>query len=820
MPAPLPHKRRPRLRTILLLLVLVAVAPAIVVVLGLARAERQREIREATRQAAGAALVLADEEQRAVAVAKGLLAGMARLPAVTGSDGPACGDIARQLVAENPQFANLLAASADGSVFCSARPLAVPVRIGDRAYVREALQTGDYAFDTLLDERSTHRPTLNVAYPVTGSGGVPVGVVAAAIDLVAVSRSTAEMLLPDDATVTVVSADGVVLTRWPDPEQWIGANVSGHAMVRRARAGHQGTMQEVGLDGVDRLYVFDPLSGPPRGRMLLVGIPRAHVVSAIDRNLAFAAISIGIVSLGALGAAWTIGGRYVLRPVDRLSEATQRLAAGDLGARAGPPYARSEIGDLAREFDHMAERLQEVTGQLQLTLASAAEGVCTLDRQGRIAMANAAAARMIGHPPDQIAGRTLHDLVHAAPDHDLRSCPFTAAASGPVGSEEPETWRGQDGRERHVDFLANPVRAPGGETVGVAVFLRDVTDRWALEQELTQAQKVETIGRLTSGVAHDFNNLLTVILGLTEHARRQLSGDSKPVRHDLDGVLDAGKRAAALTQQLLLFSRKDVPSPRVLQLRRSLDDIVPMLRRLVGARVDVVLEPADAGLAIRADAVHLQQIILNLVVNARDAMPQGGRITLATSRAERPEGAFVCLAVTDQGVGMDEATKARIFEPFFTTKATGTGLGLATVARIVRQAHGAIEVETAPGAGTTFRLYFPAAEPEPAEASAAAPPARGNETVLVVEEEPEVRDVMRRTLQEHGYTVLETGSPSEVAEVVRGRASPVDLVLSAAPTDGIAAAAASVGVRAARLAKPFTSEALLGKVREVLDQRP
>jgi len=384
-------------------------------------------------------------------------------------------------------------------------------------------------------------------------------------------------------------------------------------------------------------------------------------------------------------------------------------------------------------------------------------------------------------------------------------------------------------------------------------------DRQRLEGQLRQAQKMEAVGRLAGGVAHDFNNLLTVILGRSDLLCTGLPPD-QPLQRHARLILETAHRATDLTQQLLAFSRKQVLQPRVLSLNRIVTGMETMLRRLIGEHIELKsgLDPAlDAA---RADSVQLEQVILNLAVNARDAMPRGGWLTIETANVELDEafvschpgahpGSYVMLAMTDTGVGMDAETLGHIFEPFFTTKGPGrgTGLGLATVYGIVKQHGGYIAVESEPGRGTIFRIYLPrvAGVAEPVEARLdPVVPAGGSETVLVVEDEAGPRDVARETLERYGYRVLEAGHPDEALQLLAQHGNPIHLMVADVVMPRMSGPELAERLRSLRpamkvlfisgytdnpalqgildagtpfLQKPFTPVALAGKVRQVLD---
>ncbi len=381
------------------------------------------------------------------------------------------------------------------------------------------------------------------------------------------------------------------------------------------------------------------------------------------------------------------------------------------------------------------------------------------------------------------------------------------------------------------------------------------------EEQLRQSQKMEAIGRLAGGVAHDFNNLLTAILGYSQLMGARLD-PRDPLRGHASEIEKAAERASGLTRQLLAFSRKQVLAPKVLDLNAVVSAMTGMLRRLIGEDVSFVAKPAPELGCVSADPGQIEQVLMNLVVNARDAMPDGGKLTVETADVVLDEpyarrhdgvtpGRYVMFSVSDTGVGMDAATRSRIFEPFFTTKGSGkgTGLGLSTVYGIVKQSGGTIHVYSEPGRGSTFKVYLPRVEKaaEALEARQATDSPRGTETILLVEDEDVVRDLAREILEMHGYTVLEAPHPGEailicerhggpihlmVSDVVMPKLSGPDLHARVAPlrpgmkvlftsgyTDGALTHDGVLSADMAFISKPFSPDALARKVREVLEQR-
>lgn len=377
----------------------------------------------------------------------------------------------------------------------------------------------------------------------------------------------------------------------------------------------------------------------------------------------------------------------------------------------------------------------------------------TVDAEGRILSVNRFGADHLGYGQDELVGRSVLDLCPAPERSEfstqLREC---LKAGGDVRTWEVSHCR-KDGAVIAVREIARMVRQTDGREMLLLV-CEDITERNRLEQQFRQAQKMEAIGKLTGGIAHDFNNLLTVIRGYSDMTREEVDPKAS-VRTSLDAIGQAVDRAMTLTQQLLTFSRQQVVRAKVLDLNRVVEHVEDMLRRVIGAHIEFAVHPADGPAWIKADAGQLEQVLMNLVVNARDAMPTGGRLDITILRvtvtsADRqagnplPVGPAVALAVRDTGCGMDAATQARIFEPFYTTKPVGkgTGLGLSTVYGIVRQSGGHVAVTSQPGEGAIFTIYLPTAAPgESAESESPATPElpHGRETILVVEDDAMVR---------------------------------------------------------------------------------
>ncbi|MBX6365196.1 MAG: PAS domain S-box protein [Gemmatimonadetes bacterium] len=510
------------------------------------------------------------------------------------------------------------------------------------------------------------------------------------------------------------------------------------------------------------------------------------------------------------------------------------------------------------ERTRIEEALRASEERFRALIENASDTICIVGVDGRLLYTSPAVGRALGYGPEELRGRPVSDLVHpeevAAVEAMLRR---VAAEPGGVQSATYRI-RHKDGSWRWFDGLASN-RLEDPRVAGIVVNSRDVTERRRLEEELMQAQKMEAVGRLAGGIAHDFNNLLTGIQGYATLVRDGLR-ERDPLREDVRELLRIADRAGALTRQLLAFSRRQALQPRVLDLGGVVAGMEKMLRRLIGEDVQLTAT-AEPGLwPVRADPAQVEQLILNLAVNARDAMPGGGTLRIETRNARievaepeacpgLPAGDYVLLEVRDSGEGIAPEHLPFIFEPFYTTKerGKGTGLGLATVYGVVKQSGGYIYAHSEPGRGASFRIYLPRVdgpvEPEPNEGGEVV--RGGGEIVLVAEDEPAVRSLARRILERAGYRVLEAEDGEDALAVAEAHAGPIDLLLTdvvmprmGGRTLAERLARARPGVRilfmsgyseelvSARgparysplLEKPFTPEALASRVRLTLDE--
>jgi two-component system cell cycle sensor histidine kinase/response regulator CckA len=504
------------------------------------------------------------------------------------------------------------------------------------------------------------------------------------------------------------------------------------------------------------------------------------------------------------------------------------------------------------------EALKESEEYLYQIINCIGDSIFVMDNQYRFILLNDAACEFVGKSREELVGKPRPEFVPVERIQSLKEQEELVFKTGreTVTEDSVPDWQGNF-RILMTKKSILTDRSGNKQLVGVS---RDITEYKRLQAQFLQSQKMEAIGVLAGGVAHDFNNLLNVINGYSELILETLAPDNS-IRRDLELIREAGQHAASLTSQLLAFSRKQILQPEILDLNAAITQMSSMLRRLIGEDIEIVAATQpDLGL-VNADPGQIQQIIMNLAVNARDAMPQGGKLTIETSNVDCDEdyvknhsdvsaGSYVMLAITDNGIGIDDATKAHLFEPFFTTKAKGkgTGLGLSTIYGIVKQSNGFIWVYSEPGKGTTFKIYFPRVEDETAGTRAKSETeleSQGSETVLIVEDEASVRALACRILKKRGYTILEAPDAKQAQIIAEEYAGKIHLLLTDVVMPGMTGKQLVLNLKSRRpdmkvlyisgytnnsivhhgmlepgvafLQKPFAIKSLARKVREVIN---
>ena len=607
-------------------------------------------------------------------------------------------------------------------------------------------------------------------------------------------------------------------------------------------------------DGRIKLAATAPVAETPW--LIVIEADDAAVLAPTRRFLARVAGLAFVIFVLACVAVWFMS-RRITTPLRRLTDAATAISAGDYSSRVGLA-GQDEIGRLADAFDHMAERVQSAHETLRAIVDEAPVAVYSLDTDGIVRSWNPAAERIFGWTAAEAIGHPLQTV----PEEENKdsSARVQEVATGLLAKGVELTRLRKDGSTVTVRVYAGPMHDSAGIVCGIMVVATDTTELRRLEHQYRHAQKMEAVGRLAGGIAHDFNNLLTVILGETEMALQELDG-ADPSRAALEEISKAGHRAGQLTRQLLSFSRQQIVESTVFDLKELVADVERMLDRLIGEDVQLQSRLATQDMRVRADRSQIEQLLINLAVNARDAMPQGGLLTIelasvhlgqhdAVPHVTLAPGDYCLLSVNDSGIGISDEVRTHIFEPFFTTKGPGrgTGLGLATCYGIVSQAGGHIEVYSEVGVGSSFKVYLPKAHD--AGTTEASPPAQatsvGHEHILLVEDQAAVRDIADRMLRSLGYQVTMAGDGESALQILRSDSATIDLLLTdvvlpgmnggelaeharalvpglkvlfaSGYTGDVAAYQALVDASSNLIQKPFTVSTLGERVRQALDQ--
>ena len=694
---------------------------------------------------------------------------------------------------------------ARGRVIVATDPSLENRDVSDTAYYRQGLQR-QFLSPPFRDPSGDRGFAIVVSSPIVLPGRGAIGVLAGFSDLAELDRI---MLDPAGMGRTgesyLVGADSSSITRPRFPttaapgalrsrgiRDALESNVAGHGMYRN--------YNEVPVVGVHRWL-------PTLQAALMVEQSQEEAMAPVAMTFVINLIATLAAVLLTVFVAFGVT-RSIAAPLIALSAAATRIAAGDLDQTAVVKRT-DEIGRLAAAFNLMTGQLRGMIVRLRADLDErtraeealraseerhrsvlhlAMDGFWRADMDARLLEVNDAYCRMSGYSERELLTMRVSDLETRETPEDVSEHVRKIIEQGYDRFESRH--RRKDGSVFDVETSAQYQSVGGGE---MFAFLRDISarrkdeeEREKLQARLRQSEKMESVGRLAGGVAHDFNNMLGVILGRTELALQGIE-ERQPLHQDLMEIRRAAERSAALTRQLLAFARKQPVAPRTLDLNETVAGIMSMLRRLIGEDIDLGWLPGAGVWPVRIDPSQIDQILANLCVNARDAIAGVGKVTIETGNADFDEafsavhagvapGRYVLLAVSDTGCGMDKETLARLFEPYFTTKGTGkgTGLGLATVFGIVQQNNGFITVESEPGLGTAFRIYLPRCQGPTErryEKTAVEKTPQGNETILLVEDEPAILEMARVMLTAHGYTVLAAATPAEAiarAEACRG----------------------------------------------------
>jgi signal transduction histidine kinase/ActR/RegA family two-component response regulator len=800
----------------LALLVVVAVLPALLILLSAGMEQRRHSIFAARQNVLFLTHSMVEVQKRVTSSTKQTLSTLALTTAIQSMDAGASSAIFQAVLERNPDYLNISLADLDGRLLASGRPFAA-TNLADRKHVREALTRLDFAVGEYVVTRvGGADPAFAFAYPVLDSDGKPRGVLTATLGLDHFAGLYDVAGLPADSFLAVTDHQGIRLFYHPRKEKTnpLGRPINPAVWEVAGKVSDSGIFLHPGSDGVRRIFAFENVRLGPQEEpyaVMWAGIPEEHILAAANKALVGNLLLMALAALLTLAVAWLVGKHTLVAPIKGLVAATQRVAQGNLEARTGLADQPGELGILARAFDEMAtnlnrsqQTLREREGLIRAVLDNLPIGVAvnTIEPTVHFEYMNDNFPRHYRTSRAALAAPdAFWEAVYEDPDfrEEIRSRVLADCASGnPDRMRWTELPLVRQGAETTYVSARN---APVHEKNLMISLVWDVTEQKKaalehrrLQEQLAQAQKMESVGRLAGGVAHDFNNILSIILGYTQLALSKIDA-ADPLRKDLQEVETAALRSADLTRQLLAFARKQPVAPEVLNLNTTLAAMLTMLRRLIGEDVELVWRPREELWPVKMDVSQVDQIMVNICVNARDALAGVGTVTIATANVtlDRPAcegdlecqpGDYVMIMVSDNGSGMDQETMVNIFDPFFTTKGPGqgTGLGLATVFGIVKQNKGLITVDSEPGLGATFKVYLPrwAGPGRPAAARVderAAAQGRG-ETILLVEDDPGVMHICRRMLASLGYQVISAGLPGEAIRLAEGYDGVIDLLVT------------------------------------------
>jgi signal transduction histidine kinase len=786
-----PHRSQQglSLRWRLLLLVLTSIVPLLVFALAYQYKQFRNDVETTGRQN------LALARSLALQVENQLQADIDALGVLAGSEALQSGDFDRfrnrAEAAIRQQFpgAALLVIGRDGQQLLNTRVPSGTVlsRRAAMASTRQVFATGRPAVSNLFEAGPAKRFVVAIDVPIIGKDGKTAYVLSMNPDLEDFGRILRQQKPPSDWIASVFDSNGVIIARTPNGDRFVGQKAGANFFDSLVKL-PEGITENISRNGIPVLSTFS--HGEAFGWSVGIAMPRSDMTRPAQQ----AAINTLIAGSGflAIGLALALyAARHIAQPIESL----RRLAvAVHSAAPAMPPVTGlPEVDDVARALHAANEarrQSQDAEAVLRDGIETMPEGLAVYDDQDRLVICNESYKHLFpNRPEDVVVGARFEDMLHSGV--------VTGYYTGPAGRKEE--WIAERIRdhqqpgaaieERLADgrwVLVSHHRLPNGWLAGLRV---DITERKETEHKLVQSQKMEAIGNLTGGMAHDFNNLLGIIIGNLDLARGQTGGEVEDLVSDAH---EAAWRGADLTRRLLAFARRQPLRPEPISVNDLVANTVRLLRPLLGEAIEVSLHLADDLRPATADPAQLESSLANLATNARDAMPKGGKLIIATANrrldadyatahVDVAEGDYVMIEVSDTGCGMAPATLERIFEPFFTTKdrGKGTGLGLSMVFGFLRQSGGHINVYSELDAGTTFRLYLPRAT-TPAQAREDRPvtmPAQGaGETILVVEDNPEVRRIVMRQLKGLGYRAVETSTGAEALEILDRE--PVDLLLT------------------------------------------
>ena len=793
---------------------------------------------------------------------------LSHVPAVKYLDIPLCNSILQNIHKETPQYSTIVVSNGDGLIDCCAIPLKKTINVTDRSWFKRIKNERAFIIDNYLISRSSKKASLPFAYPIFDENGNLKAAIGAAYNLAYYNELFEKIDIPEVYQIILTDRKGIILYQSTTDNQCLGKSLKDCYGFNVPHSGsQQKTFEVTDAEGIDQVYMFDWLQvGRDNNEIcFLVGVPRKRMVSDVLTTLFVNLSLLAFIGFSSLLIAWFASKKFLLIPINSLVQKTNEIKMGSWIPSEKEINLPLELKRLSTAFDEMVvilsqkeKDLTESEEHLKVLFEQASDPiyVCTMD--GRLINVNTAACMATGYCQDELLQLNVTDLDVDHSSKDTLGDFFTALSPG---KQVPllSIHRKKDGKIYPVEITVARIETPSGSRVmGIA---RDITERIQAEERSKQTQKMESVGRLAGGIAHDLNNLLTPILGYAELIKVEKELPDK-VKAKVEPILKAGNGARDLVRQLLAFSRKQVLEYKPLDINQVLDGFQNLIRRTLRENIEIAISKSPEILLVKADIGQLEQVIMNLSVNAADAMPEGGTLSIETSIEELDEkyaekhqgvtpGKHAMISFSDTGHGMDKETLSQVFEPFFSTKGEqGTGLGLATVYGIIKQHNGNIWVYSEPGIGTTFKIYLPSLGEgeEPGKTQKVTPASKdlsGSETILLVEDNEQVRDTAYDILEQQGYQVLRANGGEEAIKIIASTNKPVDLLLTdvvmpdingkqlydtlsktypslkvlymSGYTDDIIVHHGVLDEGVHLVQKPFTNHSILSKVREVIE---
>ena len=741
------------------------------------------------------------------------LQAMSGFQRVQGMNPKDCSDVARFFLNSSLGYSNIGAVTPAGDLYCSALKAPHPVNHRDAVWFKRTMQTGAPAVGNFQINPVNGKQIITFSMPLKNPDGSIAQIIFASLETAYIESVIRLPSLPAGSTVTVIDQDGNLLVDHPAGSATPGENMTHWPIAARgASAATRFVMEGTGLDGSRRFYASTGIyargalipgiaTQPTKSISIIIGVPAKRDIATLLTPLKASGAAIGLVFLLILTGTYIFLSRTMLRPIRQIHAAARQLRRGDFSVRLPATSRRDEIGMLSNSFNEMASALAERDSDLRQTserlrriLDTEPGCVKILDRDLRFVDINRAGAELMCAPDiESVRGADVLDFV-AEEDHERFRAHILSVIDG---RRESITYQLVDcNGDRHwIESHAAAIRLADDAQHAYIAISRDKTEELKTAAQLVQAQKMESIGRLTGGVAHDFNNLLTVMLGNAEVLVERLA-DRPELRHLAGMIEQAAQRGSELTHRMLAFARRQVLRPTELDVNTLVTQLTDLIGRTLGEDVRVRLDTAPGLWHVSADPAQMESALLNLALNARDAMPDGGMLTIETSNVHldadyaalnpaATPGDYVLVAVSDSGTGMTPAVMEKAFDPFFTTKPTGkgSGLGLSMVYGFVKQSQGHIKIYSEAGQGTTIRIYLP----KSAEGTAVReiPEAvhetdvNGQETILVVEDEEAVRAYVCAQLRDLGYRVLEAPHAEAALAIFEGEdGASIDLLFT------------------------------------------